>query len=84
MKASTIQWHVARDNRLKLARFCEKFNTRTQTELFTATVGDDEFFQIMYTFDNGGYIVAELLHGKKDIGYTVNDHFKVIDYETGV
>jgi hypothetical protein len=76
MKASTIKWHLARDNQIKLARFCQNNKVNSETELFEDT------FNIKYEFDNGGYIVAELLRGK-EVGYSVADHFQVVDYSMG-
>jgi hypothetical protein len=76
MKNSMMKWHLARDNQIKLARFCEKNKISSSTELF------DDTFNIKYVFDNGGYIVAELLRGK-EVSYSVADHFQVIDYGWG-
>lgn len=77
MKNSTLQWHLARDNCEKLAKFCEQNKTSNSTELF------DDTFNIRYEFDNGGYIVAELLRGKENKSYSVVDHFQVVDYAWG-
>lgn len=76
MKASTIAWHLARDNQAKLAKFCEKNKVKNSTKLFEDT------FNIKYEFDNNGFIEAELLRGK-EVGCSVNDHFQVVDYRLG-
>ena len=78
MKASTIQWHLARDNQSKLARFCEQNKTNSVTELL-----DDKYFLLTSFFDNDGYITAELRRGDAK-GYTVADHYQVTDYSFGV
>lgn len=83
MKQSTIKWHLARDNQLKLARFCEANKVRSHQELYTLTNEFGSYFQMTYIFNNGGYIVAELRHGD-DKGYSVADHFQVVDYGLGV
>lgn len=82
MKASTIQWHLARDNRLSLAKFCS--NKRQYQEFAKQYQVDGKgYFTIKYYFDNGGHIEAEMLAG--DIrGYTVADHFQVVDYSVGI
>jgi hypothetical protein len=82
MKTSTIKWHLARDNQLALAKFCEKHKTRSECELNTYKDDEHEYFQITYHFDNGGYITAELIHGD-DRSYTVADHFQVVNYGMG-
>jgi hypothetical protein len=84
MKYTTIQWHLARDNQTKLAKFCEKNKVRTSTELYTANDGEHDYFQITYTFNNGGFITAELLHGESNKGFSVADHFQVVDYALGM
>lgn len=78
MKASTINWHVKRDNNQQLAAFCERNKTRSMRELFTRNDGQHQYWQMTYTFDNGGYITAELLHGDDKRGYTTADHFAVL------
>lgn len=83
MKASTIAWHLARDNYAKLARFCEQNRNRVETDTHVYTVdGNDYWHQTSY-FDNGGWIKAELLHGTKDKSYSVADSYAVVDYELG-
>jgi hypothetical protein len=77
MTTSMMRWHLARDNQLKLARFCEANKVKNETELFNDT------FNIRYEFNNGGYIVAELLRGKEGQSYSVADHFQVVDYALG-
>ncbi len=79
MKASTIQWHLARDNQAKLARFCENNKVKSSTELDTYSDEDGKYFQIEYTFDNGGFITAELKQGDTR-SYSVADHFQVVAY----
>ncbi len=84
MKASTIKWHLARDTQVELARFCEKHRTRSQNELYTHKDDEgSEYWQQTSTFDNGGYITAELLHGDDKRSYSVADHYQVIDYRLG-
>lgn len=82
MKASTIAWHLARDNCAKLARFCEKHKTESHAGI-VYRVGNHGYFDITFKFDNGGYITAELLAGDEFNGYTVADHFQVKDYALG-
>lgn len=79
MKISTIRWHLARDNQIKLYTFCDKNKTRSSTELI-----NDEVFNMTFTFNNGGYITAELLRGKDGVGHTINEHFQVVDYGFGI
>lgn len=83
MKATTIKWHVARDGRQQLARFCEAKKVRSSLELYTANDGEHDYFQITYTFDNGGFITAELIHGEVGRGFSVADHFQIVDYALG-
>jgi len=82
MKQSTIQWHLARDNCAKLARFCEKNRVSSSNELNTATVDGQDYWQMTSIFNNGGYITAELLHGDT-VGYSVADHYQVVNYSLG-
>lgn len=83
MKASTIRWHLARDNQAELAKFCEKHETRSEQRLNTHKNEDGrEYWERTSYFDNGGYITAELLHGG-EVGYTVADHFQVVNYNLG-
>lgn len=83
MTQSTIKWHLARDNRIALAKFCENNRIRSNTKLHTYTDDDGrEYWQQTSYFDNGGYITAELLHGDK-LGYLVADYFQVLDYSLG-
>lgn len=82
MTASKIQWHLARDNQLSLARFCEKNRVKQMaSEVFE--VDGKKYFNITYHFDNMGFIKAELRAGDEQRGYTVADHFQVVDYELG-
>lgn len=83
MKKSTIQWHLARDNQLQLARFCEKNSVRSQVELYTYKDEEHDYWQKTFTFNNGGFITAEMLHGGYDKSYSVADHFQVVDYALG-
>jgi len=83
MKASTIQWHLARDNQIKLARFCEKHKTKSYAGAPHPQIGRNEwFFEIEYWFDNGARITVELMAGDKK-SYSVADHFQVMSYELG-
>lgn len=81
MKASTIQWHLARDNQVELARFlgknCTHQEVTTKPYLFT---DGNSYFAITYFFDNGGWVEAEMQAGDANGGYTVADHFQVADY----
>jgi len=77
MTDSLMRWHLARDNQIKLAKFCEKHKVESNTTLFKDT------FNIKYKFDNGSFIEAELLRGK-GVGYSVEDHFQVVDYGWGL
>lgn len=83
MKQSTLKWHLSRDNSHELAKFCTKFGTVSKTELNTAIIEEQPYFQNTYTFDNGGYIIAELLQGTDKQSFSVSDHFLVIDYNLG-
>lgn len=78
MKASTIQWHLARDNQTKLHKFCQENKTTSVTD----TAGKDTF-TIRYFFDNGAFILVELLKGTKERSFSVADHFQVVDYSLG-
>lgn len=77
MTNSMMKWHLARDNQIKLAKFCEGNKVKNSTKLF------DDTFNIKYEFDNGSFIEAELLRGKENISYSVADHFQVVDYAWG-
>ena len=83
MTNSLLQWHLARDNQLNLARFCEKHKTSSSTKPHTFNDGEHDFFQMTFQFDNGSFITAELLHGEANKSYTVADHFQVVDYAWG-
>jgi hypothetical protein len=83
MKQSTIQWHLARDNQEKLAKFCNKQRLHQSQYGDVYNVGENEnYFQMMYQFDNDGFIRAELRAGDVK-GYTIADHFQVVDYSLG-
>lgn len=73
-----MKWHLSRDNQTKLHTFCEKHKLSSITDL----EGKDTF-TIRYFFDGGGMILVELLKGTKTKGYTVADHFQVVDYSWG-
>lgn len=74
-----MQWHLARDNQAKLAKFCEKHAKFRTKKLRTNSDGEHEYWQMSYHFDNGSYIEAEMLHGDTK-SYSVADHFQVVDY----
>ena len=80
MKASTMAWHLARDNQTQLHKFCSKNRTKqevtTQPYLFK---DGNSYFNITYYFNNGGWVEIELLAGDTK-SYTVADHFQVVDY----
>lgn len=78
MTDSKLRWHLARDNQVKLARFCQNNGIVTATTLHKHT------FNITYIFDNGGYIEVELLRGTENKSYSVADHFQVVNYGWGV
>jgi len=80
--SSLLQWHLTRDNQLKLAKFCEKHKVSTSRELYTFNDGEHDYFQITYTFNNGGFITAELMHGDSK-SYSVADHFQLVDCALG-
>lgn len=82
MKPSTIQWHLARDNQEKLAKFCESNKVRSEQELYTYNDGEHDYYEVTYHFDNGGHIKAELLHGDTK-SYTTADHFQVLQFGFG-
>lgn len=78
MTNSLMQWHLARDDCLQLAKFCEKHKTYSEVK-DQYQVDGKGYFTMQFNFDNGAYIKAELLTG--DIrSYTVADHFQVVDY----
>lgn len=78
MKTSTIKWHLGRDNCKQLANFCEKNKVRSQTEITSK-----DTFNITFTFNNGGFITAELLRGTANQSFSVADHFQVVTYGFG-
>lgn len=78
MTNSLMKWHLARDNQIKLHRFCQKHKTVNVTDL----EGEDTF-TIKYFFDNGGWILVELMKGTKERSFSVADHFQVVDYQWG-
>lgn len=82
MQASTIRWHLARDNQAKLAAFCAKYKIRSSHKYNTAEIDGKRYWQMTYEFNNGGFITAELLAGDTR-SYTVADHFQVVDYKLG-
>lgn len=73
MKQSTILWHLSRDNQAKLFRFCE----RNKQSIKWLRVDKPELVA-KFTFDNGGYIIVEML---KEVSCT--EHFQVMDYGFG-
>lgn len=81
MKNSLMQWHLARDNQVKLARFCEKHAVR-HDNVKPYQVGDASYFQHTYHFDNGGFVRAEMRAGDTR-SYSIADHFQVVDYSLG-
>lgn len=83
MTISKLKWHLARDKQVALSRFCEKHKIRSSTELNTANDGEHDYFQITYTFNNGGFITAELMQGDAK-SYTTADHFQVVEYGLGI
>ncbi len=82
MRQSTIQWHLARDNQTKLAKFCLSNKLRSSMELHTHNDGEHDYFQMTFIFNNGGFIIAEMLHGDTK-SYSTTDHFQVVDYSLG-
>lgn len=78
MTNSLLQWHLGRDNCLKLARFCEKHAIK-HDNVEPYKVGDERYFQHAYYFDNGSFIRAEMRAGDTR-SYSVADHFQVVDY----
>lgn len=81
MTNSLMQWHLARDNQVKLARFCQKHRVRQETQQPYAVDGKS-YFTICYQFDNESHITAELQAGDTK-SYSVADHFQVVDYAWG-
>jgi len=81
MITSLIKWHLARDNCEKLAKFCEKRKEYSEV-VDQYQVDGRGYFTMKFYFDNGGYILAELLTG--DVrSYSTADHFQVVDYSLG-
>lgn len=83
MKASTINWHLARDNRLSLHKFCEKNRIKQGRYGDIYEVDGKKYFQLLFQFDNDGYIRAELRAGDEHRSYSVADHFQVVEYDEG-
>lgn len=82
MKASTINWHLARDNQVKLHKFCANNNIKQDTgEVYT--IDNEKYFTKLYQFDNDAFIKVELRAGDSK-GYTIADHFQVMEYEVGL
>lgn len=75
MKASTILWHLSRDNPEKLFRFCER---RKQSIEWLRVDSDKSELVARYNFDNGGYIIIEML---REVSCT--EHFQIMDYSLG-
>jgi len=82
MKASTIRWHLARDNQIRLAKFCQQNAIKHDNKTNTYNDGTHTYFEHTYHFDNGGYITAEMLQGDTR-GYSIADYFQVVDYNMG-
>ena len=77
MTQSLLRWHLARDNQLKLAKFCDKHQVGRDISDYSEVDGQNCFN--MYTrFDNGGWVVAELIQG-----ISIADHYQVINYNLG-
>jgi hypothetical protein len=83
MKASTIKWHLARDNREKLARFCQNNAIRHDNQTNTFSDGVNDYFEHTYYFSNNGFIKAEMLMGGLT-GHNISEHFQVVDYSLGM
>lgn len=81
MKASTIDWHLSRDNQIALHKFCQS-NCIKQHTGSVFSVDNKNYFYKIYQFDNDGYIKVELRAGDKR-SYTIADHFQVVEYEAG-
>lgn len=79
MTNSLMEWHLARDNQVKLARFCEKHAIQHDS-IEPYQVDGKKYFQHKYIFDNGSFIQAEMRAGDSK-SYSVADHFQVVDYE---
>lgn len=80
MTNSLMQWHLARDNQVKLAKFCEKHVVRHDNVAPYEVEGvEGKYFRHTYHFDNGSYIQAEMRAGDTK-SYSIADCFQVTDY----
>lgn len=77
-----MKWHLARDDQVKLAKFCQENAVGHDTRLDTAFDEESSYFEHTYMFDNDSYIIAEMRQGNTK-GYSVADHFQVVDYAWG-
>lgn len=82
MTNSMLQWHLARDNQIKLARFCEKNAVRHDNVPPYTLENGESYFRHTYHFDNGSFIEAEMRAGDTR-SYSIADHFQVTDYGWG-
>ena len=79
MTKSMLLWHLARDNQVKLALFCDRNQIGREIGPYYRVEGDTrKAFTMKTYFKNGGYILAELLSPA-----SISDHYQVLDYNLG-
>jgi len=84
MTNSLMQWHLARDNQLKLAKFCDKHQVdRTVSGYYKEPGTKHNYFTMTTYFDNGSFITAELIQGTEDEPKGIDDSYQVLDYGWG-
>jgi hypothetical protein len=76
MTNTLMKWHLARDDQVQLAKFCDKH----QIDRYTVVPkrGKGEPWYMITKFDHGGYIIAELLQEQP-----INDSYQVVSYAWG-
>ena len=73
MTNSMMKWHLARDNQIKLAKFCEGNKVDIEWDL-----NNPKYPTAKFVFDNWGFIRAEL-----EQGTSTADYFQVVGYDLG-
>ena len=79
MKATTIKWHLARDDQRSLAKFCDEHQIdREVSDYYEHDGVEGKFFTHTTRFDNGGFITAEMKQGD-----SIANNYQVVDYSLG-
>lgn len=79
MTNKLMQWHLARDNQIKLAKFCDKHQVNRNVSPYYKHEGlEDNYFTMTTIFDNGGFITAESKQGG-----SLAENYQVMDYGWG-